>query len=164
MPVATIPDAFEAVPSRALLRTAQALTGQRADAEDLLQSALVKALPHWRQITGEPEGYLYRVMVNEHISRWRRHRGREVLRAEVPDRSSAGPDIAEQVAVRRALGALPPRQRAVLVLRYYEDLTESETARALGVSVGTVKSQHRKALTTLRAALSSSDGIGAFSA
>jgi len=150
MPLATLPEVFVSERRPTLLRSAWALTGNAEDAEDLVQTALLKSLPRWSRITGEPAGYVHRVMVHEHVSRWRRHRGREVLRADVPDRVVASPDLADQVAVRRALASLPPRQRAVVVLRYFEDLTESETARALGVTVGTVKSQHRKALDHLR--------------
>jgi DNA-directed RNA polymerase specialized sigma24 family protein len=90
-------------------------------------------------------------MVNENVSRWRRHRGREVVVGTVPERLGDGePDDA--LMLRDALAGLAPRQRAVIVLRYYEDLTERETAELLGVAVGTVKSQARDALARLRAA------------
>ncbi|MFN8189586.1 MAG: SigE family RNA polymerase sigma factor [Nocardioidaceae bacterium] len=134
----------------ALLRTAYLLTGDPHDAEDLVQTALVKAVPAWKRIAGSPDAYLRRVMVNENISGWRRRRGREVLVGETPDRGQADPDTASTLALQRALAALAPRQRAVIVLRYFEDLTERETAEVLGVAVGTVKSQARDALARLR--------------
>ena len=141
----------------ALLRTAYLLTGDHADAEDLLQRALVKAVPHWSRLRDQPEPYVRRILTRESISRWRRRRWREVSTdrpPEPPGRLDPGQDgWAERDEVRRALAGLSPRQRAVLVLRYYEDLTERETAEALGLAVGTVKSHHRDALTTLRRTL-----------
>lgn len=134
----------------ALLRTAYLLTGDPHDAEDLVQTALVKAVPAWKRIAGSPDAYLRRVMVNENISGWRRRRGREVLVGETPDRGQADPDTASTLALQRALAALAPRQRAVIVLRYFEDLTERDTAEILGVALGTVKSQCRDALQRLR--------------
>jgi RNA polymerase sigma-70 factor (sigma-E family) len=135
----------------ALIRTAYLLCGDAHLAEDLVQSALIKAVGHWKRIGDQPEGWLRRTMVNDHISRWRRHRGREVLRRTVPEATAPGSDHDRTLALAAALQQLAPRQRAVIVLRYYEDLTEVETARALGVAVGTVKSQHRDALARLRA-------------
>lgn len=137
----------------ALVRIAVLLCGDRHLAEDLVQGALVKAVGHWKRIGDDPEPWLRRVMVNDHISRWRRHRGREQLVEAVPDgvRSApVEPAELEQAELAQALAALAPRQRAVIVLRYYCDLTEAETARVLGVSVGTVKSQHSDALRRLR--------------
>jgi RNA polymerase sigma-70 factor (sigma-E family) len=141
----------------ALSRTAYLLTGDHAVAEDLLQASLVRTAEHWHRIAGgDPEAYLRRVMVNERISRWRRRR----YAVEVPPGAeslvvSAGPDIADAV-VRRAtlltaLAQLPPRQRAVVVLRFFDDLSEAQTADVLGCSVGTVKSQAHLALAKLRA-------------
>jgi len=133
----------------ALVRTAYLLCGDAHLAEDLVQSALVKAVGHWRRIGDNPEPWLRKVIVNDHISRWRRHKGREVLVDQVPERTAlAG---ARDLDLATALAMLAPRQRAVIVLRYYEDLTEQETARVLGVAVGTVKSQNRDALARLRA-------------
>lgn len=132
----------------ALVRTAYLLCGDEHLAEDLVQSALIKAVGRWKRIGDRPEPWLRKVMVNDHISRWRRSRGREQLTAQVPDRPVAAADRDHDLL--NALKALAPRQRAVVVLRYYEDLTEAETADVLGVSVGTVKSQHRDAVTRLR--------------
>ena len=134
----------------ALLRTAYLLTGSHADAEDLVQTALIKCVPVWKRIADRPEPYVRQVLVRESISRWRRRRWRETSVDDVPDGAVAEPDVAGRVALRQALGALPPRQRAVIVLRYYEDLTERETASVLGVAVGTVKSQARDGLARLR--------------
>lgn len=141
---------FVAVKRASLVRSAYLLCGDADEAEDLVQGALVKAVGVWRRIADNPEPYLRRVVVNDHISRWRRHRGREQTVASVPDRAVAAPDRDLSLALDAALGSLAPRQRAVVVLRYYEDLTERETAELLGVSVGTVKSQARDALARLR--------------
>jgi len=132
----------------ALVRTAYLLCGDVHLAEDLVQGALIKAVGHWRRIGDHPEPWLRKVIVNEHISRWRKHRGRERLTDAVPDTpaASGGADL----DLAAALDRLAPRQRAVVVLRYYEDLTEAETARVLGVAIGTVKSQHRDAIARLR--------------
>jgi RNA polymerase sigma-70 factor (sigma-E family) len=139
----------------ALSRTAFLLTGEHHAAEDLVQSALAKAATRWRQIReyGQPEAYIRRTMINEQISWWRRRPARPV--AEVPER--AGPDepgrVVERVALGQALATLTPRQRAVVVLRFYEDLSEADTAALMGCSVGTVKSQTHLALGRLRRAL-----------
>jgi RNA polymerase sigma-70 factor (sigma-E family) len=131
-----------------LVRTAYLLCGDMHLAEDLVQAALVKAVAHWRRIGDHPEPWLRKVIVNDHISHWRRHRGRELLLDEVPD--TAVGDPGRDLDLADALSRLAPRQRAVIVLRYYEDLTEQETARVLSVSVGTVKTQHRDAIARLR--------------
>ena len=141
----------------ALLRTAYLLTGAPADAEDLLQSALLAVMARWSRVE-QPEAYLRRVMVNHLVSRWRRRRVVEVLTAVLPDR--AGPQ--EQPELRdevwQALHRLPARMRAVLVLRYWEDLSEERTAEALGCSVGSVKSQASRGLVRLRALLAPAHG------
>ncbi len=137
-----------------LLRTAYLLTGDRDRAEDALQSALLAVMSNWRRIT-QPEAYLRRVMLNQLVSGWRRNRVVEVLTAVLPERAAP-----EQPADRRdelwsALRRLPVRMRAVLVLRYWEDLSEQQTAEALGCSVGTVKSQASRGLVRLRELLDS---------
>ncbi|WP_331461207.1 SigE family RNA polymerase sigma factor [Micromonospora tarapacensis] len=144
-----------------LIRTAYLLTGSRHAAEDLVQIALMRAMRRWRQVD-QPMAYVRQIMVNERTKLWRRFGSREFLagftgswrtQAE-PDRSR---DLADDVVTRdEVLGALhhlPPRMRAVLVLRYWEDLTEAQIAELLGCSVGTVKSQASRALARLRAAL-----------
>jgi len=132
----------------ALVRIAYLLCGDAHLAEDLVQGALVKAVGHWKRIGDNPEPWLRKVIVNDHISGWRRHRGREHVTERPPD---GVVDLASRdLDLAAALARLAPRQRAVIVLRYYEDLTEQETGRTLGVSVGTVKSQHRDAIARLR--------------
>lgn len=133
-----------------LLRTAYLLTGHAQDAEDLVQAALVKVVPHWRRIRDDPEPYVRRVLANESVSRWRRRRWRERSADELPEVLAHVPDHAELLTLRAALADLAPRQRAVLVLRYYEGLTEAEIAATLGIAAGTVKSQARDGLRRLR--------------
>lgn len=140
-----------------LLRTAYLLAGHAQDAEDLVQTTLVKVVPQWHRIRDNPEPYVRRVMVNENISRWRRRRWREHSTDDLPESLAADPDIAGLLAVRDALAALAPRQRAVLVLRYYEDLSEAEIAQQMAISPGTVKSHARDALDRLRAVLPRDD-------
>ncbi|MBC7678617.1 MAG: SigE family RNA polymerase sigma factor [Pseudorhodobacter sp.] len=138
---------------QALQRTAYLLTGDWALAEDLVQTALAKSWPAWGRIRhADPEGYVRRVMINTHASWWRRKWRGEAPTAALPDRvadETAG--VHERPALQAALMRLPPRQRAVVVLRFWEDLSETDTAKLLGVSPGTVKSQTFKALATLRA-------------
>ena len=140
--------------SGALLRTAYLLTGSPQAAEDLLQTSLAKAWFSWSRVRAadSPEAYVRRILVNAYAAAWRRKWRGEQPTEQLPDR--AGPDrtaeVDEREQVWRALHALPRRQRAVVVLRFYEDLNEAETARVLGVSVGTVKSQTSKALAKLR--------------
>lgn len=140
---------------RALQRAARALTGDWATAEDLVQTALAQSWPRWELIRrrDNPEVYVRRVMVNTWVS-WGRQRWRgERASAVVPD-SPAGEDVAStvamRIAVRGALEALPRRQRAVLVLRVYDDLSEAQVAQALNCPVGTVKSAMSRALARLR--------------
>ena len=144
--------------SDSLLRTALLLTGQRrAEAEDLLQLALERAYRHWPKICGSegPERYVRRILASASTDRWRRlaRRPEHAMPAGggpvVPDRTG---EIADRDYLLRALAALPPRQRAVLVLRYFDDLSEVETADMLGCSLGTVKSQAARGLARLRAA------------
>jgi RNA polymerase sigma-70 factor (sigma-E family) len=150
------PDSFEAfvlARQAALLRTAYLLTGHAQDAEDLLQATLIKVVPHWRRIADDPEPYVRRVLVHENVSRWRRRRWRERSTDRLPEVLAETADHDDLLAVRAALAGLAPRQRAVVVLRYYEDRTEAETADLLGISVGTVKSHARDAVARLRLGL-----------
>lgn len=144
-----------------LLRYGHALAGNPHDAADLVQSVLEKIGSRWTKVirnTGDPLAYTRRAMANTHISKWRRTR-RESLVAELPDIAAAAQqDPFEYEPLWQALRALPPRQRAVIVLRYYEGLSEGEIAAALGVSAGTVKSQASKAMGTLRLRLAAVEG------
>ncbi len=148
-------NAFVRARSSALMRTAYLLTQDHQLAEDLVQTALFKAALRWQRITGDPEPYVRRILYTESISWWRR-RGRRVAESAPGSDERADVDVDVdvdlQLSLERALQRLTPRQRAVLVLRYYEDLTEVEAARVLGVGVGTVKSMHRQALARLRVA------------
>ncbi|MER7166117.1 SigE family RNA polymerase sigma factor [Micromonospora sp. NPDC000207] len=145
---------FVAARSAALLRTAYLLAGDWATAEDLLQTALTKTYLAWRRLGGidAVEPYARRVMVNTSTSWWRRRWHGERPTDVLPE--SAAVDEMERRLDRdllwQHLRMLPNRQRAVLVLRYYEDLSESQTATLLGISTGTVKSQTARALATLR--------------
>ena len=140
---------FVVARSGALLRTAYLLTGNHQDAEDLVQTALLKAVPRWGRVR-EHEPYVRRILLHESISRWRRRRWRETSTESLPELPAAAADVDGRLALRHALGLLAPRQRAVIVLRYFDDLTEAQTAELLGISVGTVKSQSRDALAKLR--------------
>jgi RNA polymerase sigma-70 factor (sigma-E family) len=137
-----------------LVRYATLLCGDAVEAEELVQSALVGVALRWPFVRDkdDPSGYVKRAVVHANINRWRRVRSKETPTDSLPelgvaDRTS---DFAEQDTVRRALAGLPPRQRAVIVLRYLDDMSEQEAANVLGCSVGTVKSQTHKALTKLR--------------
>jgi RNA polymerase sigma-70 factor (sigma-E family) len=142
-------DAFVVACSPRLARTAYLLVHDRQLAEDLLQTALTKAWFAWRRIEGNPEPYVRRVMVTTAVSWWRRRWVREVPSDWLPERAAPGSEVPDQ-DLWQALGRLPIRQRAVVVLRFYEDLTEADTADLLRCSVGTVKSQCSKALAKLR--------------
>lgn len=135
----------------ALLRTAYLLTGNHHDAEDLVQSALIKVVPKWERIKHSPERYVRQVLARESVNRWRLRRWREVTTDVLPDSTyHGGTDSSGRIALLDDLRRLSPRQRAVLVLRYFDDLTEADTAAALGISVGTVKSHVHDALAHLR--------------
>ena len=153
--------AFVASRSAALHRVAYLLTGDQYLAEDLLQTALLETAIRWRRITavGDPEPYVRRVLYTRHVSWWRRTRHEPPPLAQPDDHPQAPADgdpdvLAEQAAgrltVAQALARLTPRQRAVLVLRYFEDLTEVQAGSVLGCSPGTIKSQTRDALRRLR--------------
>lgn len=137
------------------------LTHDRGQAEELLQDSLVKVYQRWRRLSRHDDLHVYlrRVLVNGQTSFWRRRR-RESLVPQIPETACSSPadhDYTEADLVAAALWVLPPRQRAVVVLRHYEDLPEREVARILGCALGTVKSQHAKAIAKLRILL---DGRG----
>ncbi|MFG3383572.1 SigE family RNA polymerase sigma factor [Streptomyces sp. NPDC047999] len=140
-----------------LLRTARSLTANPSDAEDLLQTALTKTYMAWERIEDHRalDGYVRRALVNTRTSQWRKRKVDEFACDEPPEpETDPAADPAEQQALRdamwRAVMRLPDRQRAMVVLRYYEDLSEVQTAEVLGVSVGTVKSAVSRALGKLR--------------
>jgi RNA polymerase sigma-70 factor (sigma-E family) len=141
-----------------LLRTARSLTANPSDAEDLLQTALAKTYVAWERIEDHRavDGYVRRALLNTRTSQWRKRRVDEFACEELPEPEPVpgGDDPAERQALHdamwRAVLRLPARQRAMVVLRYYEDLSEAQTAEVLGVSVGTVKSAVSRALGKLR--------------
>ena len=143
---------FVTASGAALQRTAFLLVGDWGRAEDLLQTVLLKTLRHWGRVSqGSPEAYVRAALAREAVSSARR-----AWRGEAPTQAppDSGQDrweaVDDRITMLAALARLPPRQRAVIVLRYHEDLTEVATAQALGVSLGTVKSQTSKALAQLR--------------
>jgi RNA polymerase sigma-70 factor (sigma-E family) len=144
---------FVTARSPRLLRTAYLLTRDWALAEDLLQTSLAKAWFAWGRLDDDPEPYVRKVLVNTYASWWRRKWRGETPTQTLPD--GAAPDPTRHVDERdelwQALGRLPRRQRAVLVLRYFEDLTEVQTGQVLGIGAGTVKSTTRQAFARLRA-------------
>ncbi len=146
-------DEFVIARSTSLLRTAYLLTHDHALAEDLLQTVLTKAWFAWDRIEGRPEPYVRKMLLNTYSSWWRRKWNGEMATDELPERTPTA-DHSEMTSAGhdlwRAMAALPRRQRAVIVLRYFEDLTEAQTAGMLECSVGTVKSQASKALSKLR--------------
>jgi RNA polymerase sigma-70 factor (sigma-E family) len=146
-------DQFVVAASPRLLRSAFLLTHEWGGAEDLLQTALVKAWFAWGRVRGNPEPYVRKIMYHTYVSWWRRRSFGEHPTADPPD--TQRPDnvhaaVDERDEVWRALSRLPRRQRAVLVLRYFEDRSEAQVAELLGISVGTVKSQAAKGLARLR--------------
>jgi RNA polymerase sigma-70 factor (sigma-E family) len=144
-------DEFVATRSQVLLRTAYLLTGEHALAEDLLQTALAKCWFAWGRIDGPPEPYVRRVITTTYATWWRRKWKAERPTGELPEVvAEADTSVEDRDALWRALATLPRRQRAVVVLRYYEDLSEAQTAMVLGCSVGTVKSQLHKAIKSLQ--------------
>ncbi|WP_442935088.1 SigE family RNA polymerase sigma factor [Micromonospora sp. CPCC 206061] len=148
--------------SAGLLRSAYLLCGgDPGAAEDLLQDVLERMYPKWRRISRDPEGYARAALANAAANRWRRKSRRITeapLEAAAP-RGVAGPEreVTDRDLVVRALATLPPRTRAVLVLRFFHDLTEAQTAAALGCGVGTVKSQTSRGLARLRESLPEQD-------
>ena len=151
----TRPEFAEYVGGRgqALQRTAYLLTGDWALAEDLLQTALARIYPRWdRIVRDDPDAYVRKVLVNTWSSWWRRKWRGEVPTEVLSETAGADPyaEADRRRAVAAALSALPPKQRATVVLRFHEDMTEAQVAAVLGVSIGTVKSQTAKALAKLR--------------
>jgi RNA polymerase sigma-70 factor (sigma-E family) len=140
-----------------LVRTAYLLTGDHGEAEDLVQTALSKAFVAWRRVqsSDSPDAYVRRILVNANAARFRRKRVTQVFGVAIPEPRTAADATTRQVeqrdALMRALARLPVRQRAAVVLRYWDDLPEADVARALGCSAGTVKSQASKGLAKLRA-------------
>ena len=134
-----------------LLRTAYLLSGDRHTAEDLVQTALAKLYLSWDKVQQREsiDGYVRRILVNEHNSLWRRAwKRQETTVSQMPDQAAPAP-AGRDADLWDFVQTLPRKQRAVVVLRYYEELSEAETAAALGVSVGTVKSQASRALASL---------------
>lgn len=146
-----------------LYRTALLLTKDPHLAHDLVQEALLRAWRSWDRITEEPGGYVRTILVREFLTGRRRRWHGEQPTEHLPEQLGStgttgpvgpaapdGPDMETRLTLADAVRALPPQQRAVVVLRYFHDLTEADTARILGLSVGTVKSHHSRALTALR--------------
>lgn len=156
--------AFVAGRTHALFRTAYALTGNQHAAEDLLQTALAKLALAWTRVSSDPEAYARRIIYREHVSIWRRMWKRnEVSTADPPnwrvlEHDHAGAAL-DRVLLRTVLLTLPPRQRAVIILRFLEDRSEQEVADILGCMTGTVGSQASRALAKLRAALGNTEGV-----
>lgn len=140
---------FVSARTSALARTAYLLTGDAQLAEDLVQTALLQTARNWHRIHTTPEAYARRILYTQNVSWWRRRRLTEVPLAEY-DAPQAASDPDLRLSLEQALARLTPKQRTVLVLRYFEDLTEVQAAAALGVSPGTVKSNTRQALQRLR--------------
>jgi RNA polymerase sigma-70 factor (sigma-E family) len=152
-------DEFVVASATRLLRSAFALTGDRAAAEDVVQDVLERLYIAWPRVD-DPLAYCRRALINRSTNRWRnRRRHPEISLTDSHDRATT--DVAAQSddrdALMRAIAILPPRQRAVVVLRYLDDLSETDSARLLGCSVGTVKSQTARALARLREVLATAD-------
>ena len=138
---------------QALLRTAVLLCGDHHRAEDLVQDALTKVAVRWSRLRDQrPEAYARQVMVRTNISWWRKQRREVVLDVREGTSAGPGPSVDRRLLLDRALAGLTPRQRTTVVLRFYDDLSERDTAELMGVSLGTVKSQTHAALARLRAA------------
>lgn len=136
-----------------LLRVAWLLTGNWAEAEDLVQTALIRCWPHWERVTrqGSPDAYVRRAVVTAFLSSRRRFWHREVPTDALPDQPAQEAASETRSALLELVRSLPPRQRAVIALRFLDDMSERDVADALNCSVGTVKSQTSKALSALRA-------------
>jgi RNA polymerase sigma-70 factor (sigma-E family) len=142
--------AFVLARTPALSRTAYLLTGDAHLAEDLVQTALFKAARAWHRIDGDPEPYVRRILYTQNISWWRSRRHVREHHLGSYDAPAAGSDPDLRLSLEQALARLTTRQRTVLVLRYFEDLTEVQTGQVLGIGSGTVKSITRQALSRLR--------------
>ncbi|MEV0144626.1 MULTISPECIES: SigE family RNA polymerase sigma factor [unclassified Nonomuraea] len=154
-------DEFLAARSTSLMRTAILVCGATShDAEDLVQHALEKVYRHWPRIRRDnPEAYARRVVVNAAISKARRRRLiQEITFARPPETAAPSPDLDLRDALFEELRRLPPRMRAVLVLRYWEDQSEASTAALLGCSLGTVKSQAARGLAKIRERMNVTEG------
>jgi RNA polymerase sigma-70 factor (sigma-E family) len=139
-----------------LSRAAYLLAGGHHQAEDLLQSTLIKVAGRWSRIAaiGDPEAYIRKILYHEHVRSWRRRRYLEHPTGTLPEIRSAADEAdraVQRLVLQQALARLTPHQRAVIVLRYFEDQSEAATAEAMGCSIGTVKSQTSHALKRLRA-------------
>lgn len=149
-------EGFAATRWRRLVRTAYLLTGDYHEAEDVVQATFAKVFRNWSRISRleEPDAYVHRALVNNNLSRHRRRRVRQLLTPVLPEREhTAGGghrEVEERSALLQALAGLPQRQRAVVVLRYWEDMSESQVAEVLGCSLGNVKSQASRGLAKLR--------------
>lgn len=143
-------DEFVRARTPALARTAYLLTGDAHLAEDLVQTALFKAAGAWHRIEGDPEPYVRRILYNQNVSWWRRRKLKESALGTYDDAAPPAADSDLRLSLEAALARLTERQRAILVLRFFEDLTEVQTAAALGITAGTVKSTTRAALARLR--------------
>lgn len=149
-----------------MFRVALALTGGHHAAEDLLQEALARTFARWRHVRGDPEAYVRRAMYHSQVTVWRRRgRLREVPASQVPDRADPRDETEaseSRLQLQQALMRLGPRQRAVLVARFFEDLSDVETARVLGCSASTVRSQTHRALARLREIAPELGGLNTF--
>ncbi|MFG2197194.1 SigE family RNA polymerase sigma factor [Streptomyces sp. NPDC048639] len=137
-----------------LLRIAYMLTGDFHEAEDLVQTTLIRVCDHWRRIPGgEVDLYVRRALINNHRSRLRKRRVTQFLTSLVPETPARGhaENVEHRIALAQALDSLSSRQRAAVILRYWDDMSEQQTAEILGCSPNTVKVHTRRALTALRA-------------
>ncbi|RYB91236.1 SigE family RNA polymerase sigma factor [Nocardioides glacieisoli] len=153
-------DSWVAARGPALLRLAYVLTGNGADAEDVVQDALSRALPRWSRIStvDDPDAYVRRMVVNAHVSRWRKLRRREVPVEVVHDRPvPTGVGAEDRDRLWRACQALPPDQRTAVVLRFYEDLDYAEIAALTGVREGSVRSRVSRGIAAMRHDLGEED-------
>jgi RNA polymerase sigma-70 factor (sigma-E family) len=150
---------FAVAQRKALYRVALVLAADPGVAEDLVQTALMRTHARWPRLRGQdPVRYARRVIANANIDRWRRDRGRERLTAAVPEQAAAARQgagdlaagVAERDAVLRALAGLTAQERRVVVLRFLDDVSEADTAKALGIPLGTVKSVTHRAIGKLR--------------